>query len=339
MPEVSIIIPVYNVEKYLLRCLESVKNQKFINIEVILVDDGSTDKSGNICDEFCKSNDRFSVIHKKNAGLGYARNTGLDYASGKYVLFIDSDDYIEANMIENMMQDIKEANADTCIGGFKRIYDKTTIVQQNRFAGCTFENEEIKNEVLVRMLGVDKIKNDFIEMSVWKVLFSLDIIRHNNIRFPSEREFISEDIIFDLEYYMYSNKLVMSHDTGYCYCDNDGSLTTKYRPERFDMQKKMYLTLCDLTKKKGIYDLAANRLRNTFVAVTRYCIKLESKFNNNCFCSKVQVICNDEVLLDTLKQLDASGIPLQSQIVNKLILRSHIYLLKYIMFFKNKFNI
>ena len=100
--KVSVIVPVYNVEKYLDRCLDSIINQTLNEIEIILVDDGSTDSSGEKCDEYKKKDLRIKVIHKKNKGLGYARNSGLEVATGKYIAFVDSDDYIDRRMFESL---------------------------------------------------------------------------------------------------------------------------------------------------------------------------------------------------------------------------------------------
>ena len=99
---ISIIVPVYNVEKYLEKCVKTLMEQSYKNIEIILVDDGSTDSSGKLVDRLANNDARITVVHKKNAGLGMARNTGLDYATGKYVAFIDSDDYTDVNMIQKL---------------------------------------------------------------------------------------------------------------------------------------------------------------------------------------------------------------------------------------------
>ncbi|MDA3769093.1 glycosyltransferase family 2 protein [Streptococcus thermophilus] len=121
MEKISVIVPVYNVESYLERCINSLLNQTYSNLEIILIDDGSTDRSGQICDQY-KNRDEFVVIHKENAGLGMARNTGLDVATGKYIIFVDSDDYIDNNMIQSLYEEIQKTSSDTCIGGFKRVY-------------------------------------------------------------------------------------------------------------------------------------------------------------------------------------------------------------------------
>ena len=106
---ITVIVPVYNVEKYIKECVDSLINQTYENIEIILVDDGSKDKSGTICDDYAATYDRIKVIHKKNEGLGFARNTGLRVAKGKFVTFIDSDDKADTDLVENLVKGIADA--------------------------------------------------------------------------------------------------------------------------------------------------------------------------------------------------------------------------------------
>ena len=122
MNKVSVIIPVYNVEKYLQRCVTSVTEQSYSNLEIILVDDGSVDKSGAICDDFAKKDKRIRVIHKENEGLGLTRNVGIKVATGNYICFIDSDDYIAREYIETIYSDLKKSSADVCYCGHTKGY-------------------------------------------------------------------------------------------------------------------------------------------------------------------------------------------------------------------------
>ena len=136
MNKVSIIIPVYNVQKYLRKCLDSIVNQTFKNIEIIIINDGSSDNSLNICKEYSKKDKRINIINKHNEGVSKARNTGLLYATGEYISFIDSDDWVEQNMIEELYNSITSNKADLCICNFikenknKRDYIKSNINQK-----------------------------------------------------------------------------------------------------------------------------------------------------------------------------------------------------------------
>ena len=115
---ISIIVPVYNVEAYIHQCIKSIIEQSYKNLEIILVDDGSKDKSGKICDDYARKDKRIKVIHKKNGGLSDSRNAGITVATGKYIAFVDSDDWIEKNMYEKMYNECEKFGADICICGF-----------------------------------------------------------------------------------------------------------------------------------------------------------------------------------------------------------------------------
>lgn len=197
---VSVIVPIYNVEKYLDRCLSSIINQTYENLEIILVDDGSTDKSGAICDNYKIKDCRIKVIHKQNGGLGYARNSGLDVATGQYVTFIDGDDYIGETHIEDMVKLIRKTKTDTCIAGHTKVYTDKEVRHKNVCTGNVYIGN-VKEEILPRMCGANSQGNDYIEMSVCMVLLSNEIIQKNNLRFMSEREYVSEDLVFDFDYY------------------------------------------------------------------------------------------------------------------------------------------
>ena len=135
-PKISVIIPVYKVEKYLDRCVNSVLNQTLKDIEVILIDDGSPDGCPAMCEEYKKKDNRVRVIHKENGGLGYARNSGLEIATGEYIAFVDSDDFIEEDMYESLYSDAIKYNADVVLQGWKddhkRGCRRTNSVQRKR---------------------------------------------------------------------------------------------------------------------------------------------------------------------------------------------------------------
>lgn len=277
MELVSVIVPVYNVEKYLEQCVNSILNQSYKLIEIILVNDGSKDSSGELCEILAKRDDRILVVHKDNEGLGLARNTGLKYVKGKYVTFIDSDDYADPDLIENLYNAIKENNADACIGGYKRVNDDGEVIYKETYEKKIYEKEECARELLPRMLGSSPEKSDSIRMSVWNVLYSMDIIRENNLDFPSERDYISEDIIFDIKYYRYCMRCVVINNSSYTYRVNNTSLTQSYNKDRFKKHKFLYNEIAKMIKRYGLIDECLVRLQRQYFVNVRYCIRQEKK--------------------------------------------------------------
>ena len=142
-PLISVIVPVYNVSVYLRKCIESIRNSTYINLEIILVDDGSTDDSGNICDHYEKIDDRITVIHKKNGGLSSARNAGLDIATGLYISFIDSDDYISDKMFEAMLGKALDMDADIVQCGVFRVDEYGNLYKKSCVKECCLRNESV----------------------------------------------------------------------------------------------------------------------------------------------------------------------------------------------------
>lgn len=315
MELVSIIVPVYNVEPYLSECIQSLINQTYTNIEIILVDDGSKDKSGQICDEFTKKDSRIKVIHKQNEGLGLARNSGLAKASGKYVTFIDSDDIADADLVKMLICGIEKNGADTCIGGFKRISENGEIVFKEKYDDALFDEKEVYNNLFARMLGSAPNKHDAIRMSVWNVLYSMEYIKKYNLRFPSERKFISEDIIWDTEYYKYAKKVQIINSTAYSYRITPGSLTQKYKPNMFNMINVLYK---ELESKVGADIEKRNRLQRQYFVNLKSCIQQESKKNsNNPFVIRlknIKLIINDELVSNILDDYPVNKIQFKQKI-------------------------
>lgn len=306
MKLISVIIPVYNVEKYLEECVKSLINQSYKNLEIILVNDGSTDSSGVLCDNLALLDSRISVIHKNNEGLGFARNTGLEYANGEYVTFIDSDDYADKNLIELLYEGIVNYNADTCIGGFKRVNDLNQVIYEEKYDMKNYSGREVKDNLLVRMLGSSPTKSDAIRMSVWNVLFSTNIIKRNKLTFLSERDFISEDILFDLEYYKYSKKVTVIDSTAYNYRINNMSLTMKYKEDMLGKCTKLYKEIYSKIDKD--YKDSKNaliRLKRQYFVNVRSCIKQEniriSKKNINIAIKNIRNICSNEDLQSIIR--------------------------------------
>lgn len=235
---VTVVVPIYKVEKYLNRCLNSIVNQTYDNLEIILVDDGSPDNCPVICEEWAEKDNRIKVIHKKNAGLGMARNTGLDNATGKYVCFFDSDDYIALNTIEKAYASIQKYDSEIVMFGMYSVDASGKIIsadipQTDKNVYC---NEEIPKFVLPNMMGPDPKtgKRLGFNMSSSGRMYSMKLINDHNWRFVSERQYISEDFYSLLELYQYVNRVSVLNEAFYYYCYNEASLTHSFNAKRFE---------------------------------------------------------------------------------------------------------
>lgn len=279
MDKVSIIVPVYNVEKYVKRCLESLINQTYQNIEIIIVNDGSTDNSKIICEEYVKKDSRIKLVNKENQGLGLARNTGLENITGDYVLFVDSDDYIERDLVETTYNLIRDNNCDFV--RFHNYREDLNTGEKKVRASCLneglYNREEINENILFPIIGVlpNETRDNFVGMSVWRNLYKVSIIQNNNLKFVSEREFISEDVIFNINYFSLCSKAYVINKPLYHYIVNESSLTSKYKPDRFDKEVIMFKEVIRILKEKNICKDYKIREQRTFLDRTRMCIKQE----------------------------------------------------------------
>ena len=187
-PKISVIMPVYNVEEYLKKAIESVTNQSFSNFELFLVDDGSTDNSGEICDTYAKTDKRIKVIHQKNSGAHNARNNALKLSSGEYVCFFDSDDYIDPNMLKEMYEIAKNYNSDLVVSGFNinTYYNENDFIVL-KYTPCTKNSSQIEHfsnkELFRKYAYLNFDRNMF--YPPWNKLYKLSYIYQNNITFPN----------------------------------------------------------------------------------------------------------------------------------------------------------
>lgn len=212
---VSIVVPVYNKEKYIRKCLESIAKQVYSRIQVIIIDDGSTDESLKVIDEMIKNDTRFEVHSQSNKGAAIARNYGLSFVEGKYVAFIDGDDYVKPNFIKKLLE---YKNYDLVISGY-----------------CQVENNRRINTIIPEQKIIDKdhLKDYLFNESnfnycalVWNKLFRTDIIKENNIRFENLE--IAEDTIFVFNYFKYCKKIIAIKETDYCNVIVSNTLSRKW---------------------------------------------------------------------------------------------------------------
>ena len=272
---VSIVVPVYNVEKYLEECINSILLQTYNNIEILMINDGSTDNSGYICDLYKKKDKRINVFHKKNEGLGLTRNYGLSKAKGKYVMFVDSDDYILKNAVELLINNLQKN--DTVIAGYTKVSDNGKILYEEKYKKEKFINKSVKNKLLPRFVGSLPSVKDSIFTTVCAKLYSMDLIKKYNIKFKSEREFQSEDLGFQFEYFRYSKSVCVIERSVYYYRFNPNSLTTKYKKNRFSETLKVYNYINDSILFLELPQSTFLRNKKMLFVQIRACLSQESK--------------------------------------------------------------
>ena len=335
---VSIIVPIYKVEKYLDKCLQSISEQTYQQLEVILVNDGSPDQCEAICKKFCKRDKRFMLINKNNEGLGYARNTGLQYVTGEYVVFIDSDDYIMPDMIKSLVEAAKLKNADTVIGSYLQVTNNGKVIKNYNQANEEYVEENVLNKLLPKMLGSSPEGGDSIRMSVWNVLYTVRIIKENGILFCSEREYTSEDLFFDLDYYKYAKNVVTLENPQYLYRVNYTSLSYKYRPDRYEMKRKIYQEGKRRLKALNVGEDAYLRFEKYYFLGIKMRLRQETPAlsgKNTLECVyKIGTICRDDILKQILLDYPVHRLGIKQRLFLLLIK----YKFKWSIYFLSKFN-
>ena len=295
---VSIIIPVYNVEQYLNKCIESIINQTYPNIEVILIDDGSTDLSGKICDNYAKKDCRIKVIHKKNEGVSCARNDGVKSSKGKYVLFIDSDDYIDIDAIEKM---IEEIDKDEIIKISHR------LVRNNRIIKCisnngTFSKVDYIKKVLIGDIGGHS----------WGYLLKKDII--DNLYFD-ERTSCMEDTLFIINCILKAERIKCINTTFYNHVINDNGITASVNRIERNINDYMY----SLNEIEKVLDKAGFEYKNDILEKRLRLIESElAKCLNK---NELQKLFDNMIINENLKKIyKSSRINMLKRIYVKMIL-------------------
>lgn len=336
---ISVIIPVYNVEKYLRECLDSVLHQTYKKLEVILVDDGSTDGSGRICDEYAERYPYFRVIHKKNAGLGMARNSGLETATGEYVYFLDSDDYIESTQIEELYHALVIYHVDACRVGFKAVDDEKNLLYERKYQLEVFPGERARTDLLPRMLGSSSKSQDSIEMSASAQLYAMRPIKEHQLSFCSERELISEDLVFNIDYMQYADGACTLDSTGNYYRQNPSSLSHSYLENRFEKSKSFYSVILKKLQEFGYGPDAFQRLQKSFFINVRMSISQELKdtspHDRQTKKTIIRNICKDEMLQDIISGYPIKELGLQQKIFLFLVRHQMVIVLKVLLRMKN----
>lgn len=333
-PLVSIVVPVYNVEEYLKRCIQSLLSQTLKEIEIILVDDKSPDNCPRLCDEYARQDSRVRVIHKeKNEGLGMACNSGIAIAQGEYIAFCDSDDWVGPDTYEILYQTAKKHHADMVFSGIQRINGEGEITPMNEpkeFQVMTTHNEILAYGMDMIANSPSKRKERDIAMSAKIVLYRLENITKNHLRFESERRMISEDLIWNLDNIAKSSCIATVPETFYYYFCNEKSITSTLRNDRFRCYKELSEELISRTNRLGYPTEVIIRIQRMFLGYSRHHILsiCKSRLSRNEKMAQIREICEDTYLRTVFKEYPIYQMPLVHLISALLIKLRIIYLLR-----------
>ena len=303
----SVIVPVYNVQNYLRKCVDSLINQTYENLEIILVDDGSADESGKICDSYEELDRRVHVVHKENGGLADARNVGLDYAHGEWISFVDADDYIDELTYQDCIAILNKSGADACYFGYVRVNVNGAI----REGACEYPEgvlyrKDMEKEILPKTFG--KLHTDKYEIgSACRGVYRRSIIEENNIRFISERELLSEDYLFTTDFCMHVDALVFIRHCYYFYRYNAASLTHTFRRDRIEKTEKFFLNRLAYIEAHGLSSECRIRAEVRFWDMN--CVAIYNDFDNKLVAPQIKLqeireICESNISKKILKNVD-----------------------------------
>lgn len=239
MPKVTIIVPVYKVEPYLRKCIDSIFDQSFSDFELILVDDGSPDNCPAICDEYAAKDSRVVVIHQENGGLPAARNAGLKVATGTYVTFCDSDDFYSPDWVSMLVAAMESSGADMIIGNYIRVEETGTVIEKTSHEPGIYSVQDIHQKMQYYYTMLFSEKHGW---EVWSRIFRAEIIRKNQICFCESCGSFAEDLGFTLEYLLYAGNVISIDDSGYHYrLRNDSIMRTNNTIAKLDSMNEISL--------------------------------------------------------------------------------------------------
>ena len=309
---ISIIVPIYNVEKYLNKCIESIVNQTYENIEIILIDDGSNDNSGIICDEYAKKDNRIIVVHKENGGVSSARNKGLKIAKGEWISFVDADDWIEQTFCQTLLNKVTQEQADIALCGYNRITD-------NRIEKINANNQEVflnSNEYLVKSLN-PQTGFGFCHMKLIKkeVLKSISF---------NERIEVGEDALFNIQLSTYIKKAVFLKQPLYNYRINNQSVVKRYDEnyankylksmkiiEEYIWQEYNEENEENIEIKQNYYNFVAYHI---MLIIVNYCYHPDNKMCNAQRKNMLKEVFNNDLFIIGLKKSNYNNISLTRKI-------------------------
>lgn len=321
MTKVSIIVPIYNVDKFLKRSLESICKQTLKDIEIILVNDGSTDNSLAICKEYENIDSRIVLINQPNYGVSAARNAGLEIAKGEYVGFVDPDDWIDLNMYECLYEQAKSLNAEICMCNYQIEKKSRSVPVKIKFNQEIFEGIDISKKLIANMIGPENINSgsQTIMGSVCRLIVNRNFINENGIRFKNDIA-LMEDLLFCIEILLKSKRVGLNKGLYYHYVQNSNSAIHMYRENMLERQLLVYKELEKMIKDIKEEDvILENRMSNRYIGIILTSImnevKLDNKKNIRDKIFFIKKLCRDKRLKEIINNLELKEYTIRKRLV------------------------
>lgn len=360
-PELSIIVPVYNIEKYLNKCIDSLLQQTLKTIEIILIDDGSTDNSGSICDEYAKRDNRIVVIHQENKGASYARNVGLKMAKGEWVTFVDSDDWVEENLYEIAMKELKENQPDIFIFNYYNNYPKKQLENKKApLMDFIVKNNEVRKLQLcildtraidmIRVYDIAIRKNtsfqyeskEWLGMSyLWNKIFKKKLIENNKLEISLQefKNVIYEDGLFCYKYFKSVTKAQYCSKCLYHHRRIENSIMKSYNPQIIKISNKVLEEYFKEEKEQEKTELQAiyiRAIRNFRDICFLYLFNRKNKNTNKQKSTEFKKLVKQTLYQETLKNIDTSRLGKSYKYYCKYAKSANYILLKLFNIFEKK---
>lgn len=335
MAKISVIVPVYNMERYLDKALESLRSQTIGDIEIIVVNDGSVDRSLEICEKHKKEDDRIVVLNRENGGVSSARNAGLEVARGEYIAFLDPDDWVDIDMYDEMYKKAIQENLDICICGFLRESGEESVLNEMKIPKEI--DREMARYIALNMISGCGIFNEdnTIMGSVCRIIVKREFIEKLSLRFRDDI-YIMEDLIFCLELFTRSYSVGIKEEAYYHYRDNPNSALNSYKEDLYGNMKQVYFCIESILRESGLYtEDFRKRLELRYIRMCFWAISNEGSWKNKREIrekiNRISDICNDPLLEKAIENFDMSGCSFGQKlrvmsVKNKKIIMIYIYM-------------
>ncbi len=335
MPKISVIVPVYKAENLLRTCVDSALAQTYTDIEIILVDDGSPDSSGRICDEYAASDARVRVIHQANAGVSAARNAGIGIARGDYLLFLDSDDYLDRDACKKLVGAFKISGADVVgCGNWNVGPDGERVGVPFFLPAGTYEKNDIMDKIVRPMLR-DRTSGSALNGFIWHYLFSREVVTSNGISFSGA---YLEDELFLIEYLCCANRLISIQENLYSYYNNPASATKRYMKNFEEVFMDFFAAKSRLVSKFDIQGISGWE-NSTLWAGILIAVGNEYAPGNDASilkkCRNLKALCEKEPFRSAIASGKPSGAGKRKRIVIDLVSSKSYWLLTLLYLIKN----